>query len=173
MVIRKFIFTIVTVSAIGCSSTYTHLYSRALSEKLDPELGVLISTPEDGWYGDREYRNSGRMTANAVMAEFSKIAKRADVTSECESSQCLDNIDIQKYGYFVEPTILHWEDRNTEWSGKPDQIEIQITTFDTSKKNEIARSSFKGTSKWGTFGGDHPQDLLQEPTAKYVESLYK
>ena len=115
--IRKFIITIVAISTFGCSSTYTHLELLSPSAKLDPKLSVLISTPEDGWYGDREYLNSGRMTANAVMAEFSKFAKRADVASDCESSQCLDSIEIQKYGYFVEPRILHGEDRNTEWSG--------------------------------------------------------
>ncbi|WP_254924651.1 DUF4823 domain-containing protein [Aeromonas sp. A35_P] len=30
----------------------------------------------------------------------------------------------------------------------------------------------EGKSKWATFGGDHPQDLLPEPTEKYVNSLY-
>jgi hypothetical protein len=172
MMIRKLIITIAAITTFGCTSTYNHLVSRATSEKLDPELGVLISTPEDGSYGDKVYRNSGRMTSNAIMIEFSKFTKRADITEECKGNQCLNIIETQKYGYYVEPKILHWEDRNTEWSGKSDRINIQLTIFDALSKRELAKSTYAGKSKWGTFGGDHPQDLLPEPTRNYVESLY-
>lgn len=157
---------------MGCSSTYTQLVLQAPSSKLNSSFGVLISTPEDGWYGNKTYRNSGRMTANAVMSAFSKYAKRADVVDDCDGDQCMENIDTTKHGYYVQPKILHWEDRNTEWSGKPDQIEIQITIYDAITKEEVAKSAYTGKSQWATLGGDHPQDLLPEPTLKYVESLY-
>ena len=171
--LRKFILAVAIATTFGCTSTYTQLEIRSLSAKLNPELGVLISTPEDGWYGEKKYQNSGRMTSNAMVAAFSKYAKRVDVTSDCNGAQCLNDIDSQEYGYFVEPRILHWEDRNTEWSGKPDRIEIQVTIFDTASKSELAKTSFTGKSKWGTLGGDHPQDLLTEPTSNYVEKMYK
>ncbi|NCF25983.1 MAG: DUF4823 domain-containing protein [Gammaproteobacteria bacterium] len=29
-----------------------------------------------------------------------------------------------------------------------------------------------GKSKWATFGGDHPQDLLEKPLADYARSLF-
>ncbi|MOA60072.1 hypothetical protein D3C78_1848620 [compost metagenome] len=51
-------------------------------------------------------------------------------------------------------------------------IEIQVVIYDTLSKKNIANSSFKGKSKWATFGGDHPQDLLPEPAEKYVNALY-
>ena len=69
--------------------------------------------------------------------------------------------------------ILQWEKRATEWSGRPDQIEIQLVIFDAVTKEVLANSSYSGKSKWLTFGGDHPQDLLPEPTSQYVTSLYK
>ena len=108
-----------------------------------------------------------------ISKRLASYAKRVDVTSDCNGAQCLNDIDSQEYGYFVEPRILHWEDRNTEWSGKPDRIEIQVTIFDTASKSELAKTSFTGKSKWGTLGGDHPQDLLTEPTSNYVEKMYK
>ena len=113
------------------------------------------------------------MTGRAVEAAFSKKAKRVGMVRGCDIDECLRAIDVQRYGYFVWPKILHWEERATEWSGKPDRIEIQITVYDARTKQQIAKSSYTGKSKWATFGGDHPQDLLPEPTNAYVSSLYR
>ena len=77
-----------------------------------------------------------------------------------------------QYRYYVAPEILHWEDRATEWSGRPDRIEVQISIYDVNMQTEIASSVITGKSAWATFGGDHPQDLLPEPTNAYVASLY-
>ena len=113
------------------------------------------------------------MTANEIRAAFSKYTSSVDVTDSCHGDDCLNGINTKKYGYYVRPVILHWEERATEWSGKPDRIEIQIVIYDAVTKNELANSSYTGKSKWATFGGDHPQDLLPEPTNKHVKSLYQ
>lgn len=157
----------------GCSSSYKHSEYQSPEVKLDQSMGVLISTPENGWYDQTEYRNSGRMTANAIRSAFSKNTSKVTITTDCKGQECLNSIDTDTYGYFVEPIILHWEDRATEWSGKLDKVEIQIITYDSKNKKEIGNTTYTGKSKWLTFGGDHPQDLLEEPTQKYVESLYK
>ncbi len=113
------------------------------------------------------------MTANTVRSAFSKNASKVTITTDCKGQECLESIDPNAYGYFVQPIILHWEDRATEWSGKSDKVEIQIITYDSKTQKEIGNTTYTGKSKWLTFGGDHPQDLLEEPTLKYVESLYK
>jgi hypothetical protein len=46
------------------------------------------------------------------------------------------------------------------------QIAPRSASLDTSSKNKLAKTSYTGKSKWTIFGGDHPQDLLPEPTAK-------
>ena len=157
----------------GCSSSYKYYEYQPPKVKLAQNVGVLISTPENGWYDLTEYRNSGRMTANVIRRAFSKNTQKVAVTTSCKGKECLSSIDMNKYGYYVEPIILHWEDRATEWSGKSDKIEIQIITYDLSTKKEIADTIFSGKSKFMTLGGDHPQDLLEEPTHKYIETLYK
>ena len=169
----KHILIPLTLLATGCTSTYKHTEAQKIEIKLDGRKGVLISTSDDGAYGSKQYHNSGRMTANAIRSAFSKESSNVDVVTYCHGENCLNNIDTGKYGYYVKPEIFHWEDRSTEWSGKPDRIEIQLITFDALTKKELAKASFTGKSKWGTFGGDHPQDLLQEPTNKYVKSLYR
>lgn len=161
------------VFMVGCASSYKYSNLQSPSNKLDGTIGVLISIPEDGRYGDRQYRNSGTMTANEIKSAFYKYASKVDLINTCHGDDCLDSIDTEKYGYYVKPEILHWEDRATEWSGKPDRITIQLVVYDAVNKKELTNSSYSGKSKWATFGGDHPQDLLSEPTNKYVGSLYQ
>ena len=169
----KILCLFVACLVTGCASTYKYNKLQPVTTKLDATQGVLISTPQDGWYANAQYRNSGRMTANAVRAAFSKYASQVDVINSCHGDGCLSGIDTEKYTYYVKPDILHWEDRATEWSGKPDRIEIQLVIFDATTKRELAILSYKGKSKWATFGGDHPQDLLLEPTNQCVRFLYQ
>ena len=169
----KLLYLFLIILVTGCASTYKYKELQSIEIKLDSSKGVLISTPEDGFYGSTQYHNSGRMTANAVRAAFSKYASRVDVINTCHGDDCLNSIDTEKYGYYVRPEILHWEERATEWTGLPDRIEIQLVIYDTVTKNELVNSSYTGKSKWATFGGDHPQDLLPEPTNKYASSLYQ
>jgi len=156
----------------GCSATYTHEVVSDPRVTLDRGKGVFISTPKNGWYGRQEYRDSGKMTANAIMAAFSRFTSNVVVTEQCIGIDCLKAINTDRYGYYVEPQILHWEDRATEWSGLPDKIEIKISVYDASLGTELASSVLTGRSKWATFGGDHPQDLLPEPVGSYVNALY-
>ena len=157
----------------ACSSTYQHSALQNPTAKLDPAKSVLVAVPENGWYGDKVYHSSGLMTANAVRGAFSKYTSKVIIAANCIGDECLKQLDANQYGYFVKPIILHWEDRATEWSGIPDTIEIQLIVLDAQTKQEIANASYTGKSKWATFGGDHPQDLLPEPTNAFVSRLYK
>ena len=169
----KILCVLIAIITTGCTATYKHSELKPITTSLDGTLAVLISTPQDGWYENTQYRNSGKMTANAMRAAFSKYTSVVDVTTLCHGDDCLTGIDTKRYGYYVQPEILHWEERATEWSGKPDRIEIQLVVFDTETKSELTNSTFTGKSKWATFGGDHPQDLLIDPTNQYVETLYR
>ena len=157
----------------GCSSSYKQNELKAPAVKLEQGVGVLISTPENGKYDQKEYKKSGSMTANALRGGFSKNANDVSITTECKGKSCLDTVNSEKYGYYVEAIILHWEDRATEWSGKEDKLEIQIIIYDTKTKKEIGNTTYSSESKWLSLGGDHPQDLLEEPINEYINNLYK
>jgi hypothetical protein len=158
---------------VSCSSVLVHSTALEMSSKLDPAKGVLVATPENGWFETIEYKGSGRMTASAVRDAFASHCVKVDVASLDSSGKGVSSVSVTDFGYFIVPLILHWEDRNTEWSGKLDRIEIQLSVFDTTTKEEIANSSFSGKSKWATFGGDHPQDLLSPALVEMVGSFYK
>ncbi len=160
---------LVVVVLAGCAASYQQNVVAPMASKLERGKPVLIATPASGSYGNKQYPASGQQTATVVHGAFAKYTKAA--VSNCLDLTCLLNEGRKDYSYYVVPQILHWEDRNTEWSGIPDRVEIKITVYDASGK-DLAAIVLSGTSKWATFGGDHPEDLLPEPIGQYVTSLY-
>ena len=163
---------LVTIVVVGCTSTYTRSDQSIPTAKLELGKIVAIATPANGSYGGKEYAGSGSSTATAVRAAFAKFARETNVVPDCQTLSCLTEKTGANADYLVVPEILHWEDRNTEWSGIKDKLEVKITIYDARSAKLLAASSLAGKSKWATFGGDHPQDLLPEPINDYVASLF-
>lgn len=161
---------------IGCSATYERKQSDATagSASIPASASVYIGVPENGKYGRTVYQNSGAMTAQAVFGAFANHVKRAQLSpGVVKRLEGLSQARTKGFNYYAEPTILHWEDRATEWSGRQDRIAILISVFDVSTGKEIDRTTIKGTSRWFTFGGDHPQDMLDQPINEHVAGLIK
>ena len=157
----------------GCTATYSRSEVAVPSTVLRSGGKVAIATPEDGTYGEKVYRVSGESTAAAVRGAFARYTSQAVIVGNCADATCLRQAPEGKSAdYLVVPEILHWEDRNTEWSGIKDKIEIKLTVFDRGSDAPVASVVINGKSKWATFGGDHPQDLLAEPVGAYVASLF-
>lgn len=171
--LRAIVVMVALSLTVACTPTYNQANLHPNSQSLDSSKGVLIAIPRDGWYGNQRYQNSGTMTANAVKSAFSRYALTVNTIDQCADASCLASIDTDKYGYFVQPVILHWEDRATEWSGRRDHIDIQLIIYDTKTGEAIVNGSYQGASQWATLGGDHPQDLLPEPTNGFVAQLYQ
>lgn len=157
----------------GCASTYKQEVVTQPSAKLVRSSSVLIATPKDGAYERKAYQGSGQQTASAVRSAFARFSDKVVISSRCADAPCLRTESKGSFTYFVVPEILHWEDRNTEWSGIPDRVEVKLVVLDGQTNGELASTVISGKSKWATFGGDHPQDLLPEPIKRYVEGLYQ
>ena len=76
------------------------------------------------------------------------------------------------FDYLIVPLVVHWEDRATEWSGRPDRIVIEVRAVDVPSEKTLSLGSVAGKSKWVTFGGDVPEDLLDLPLGVYVDWLF-
>ena len=157
--------------AVGCTSTYQQRPTVANQASLTAGRQVVVATPQNGAYGTETYESSGASTATAVHAAFARHTSDVIVSSDCRDLPCMRERNPGG-AYFVVPLILHWEDRATEWSGKKDKIEIKLSIYGATGDQEIAGTLIGGKSKWATFGGDHPQDLLPEPVKAYVDTLY-
>jgi len=50
---------------------------------------------------------------------------------------------------------------------------VKVELVDVATDTPLDTGIIKGKSKWATFGGDHPQDLLPKPVEEFVSSLYR
>jgi Domain of unknown function (DUF4823) len=155
----------------GCTATYTKDAVSVPGVVLQRSVVVAIATPGNGSYNTKEYTASGRSAAQAAQAAFAPFATRTNVVADCSALTCLRRSSADAV-YFVVPEILHWEDRATEWSGKKDKLEIKISVYGATGDAPVASSILSGKSKWATFGGDHPEDLLPALLKEYAQSLY-
>jgi len=165
------IFGVVLLGLCACTSTLTRDPVSAPQIKLERGGKIALATPANGSYSGREYVGSGADTAMAAKAAFAKYATEVEVVASCRVVSCLREA-APSAKYFIVPEILHWEDRSTEWSGKKDRLEVKISVFDATNDKELASSLLSGKSKWMTFGGDHPQDLLPTLIGGYADTLY-
>ncbi|MDK1702733.1 DUF4823 domain-containing protein [Serratia rubidaea] len=169
---NKLLLGLLVISLAGCSAKYSESVLDKPEENLVRDKSIIIAEPEKGAYGSIQYIDSGKMTAEAIKTAFSPYADTVTIKSECRDLVCLSKAMGSFNGYYVVPEILHWEDRATEWSGIPDKIDIKLSVYDGLSQKRVASTLLSGKSKWMTFGGDHPQDLLADPVNNYVKSLY-
>jgi len=144
------------------------------NKKLTADDSFYISIPADGTYGATTYSGSGTMTSRLLLSAFSKRARNVQMAKTPQGFK--DDLQAARegnLGYLVYPTIMHWEDRATEWSGKPDRVEVKVEVFETPSGSLFDSVIIKGRSGLATFGGDHPQDLLPDPMEEFVTSLFQ
>ncbi len=142
--------------------------------KLSRQSTAYIALPNDGIYGSHLYPGSGATVTKLLQSALLKHLVQVDTASTHENFESA-KLSAQKgnYDYLVFPTILHWEDRATEWSAKADKVQIKIIMFEVAKSKIISSVTIDGKSGLATFGGDHPQDLLPQPFALYINGMFK
>ena len=163
------------VSFLGaCADTHQLVRDDTSAEvRLTPADTVFIAVPEDGAYGADTYRGSGQNTAQIIYSAFAKHTRACAVGRSIQTfEEALVSTRQGGQKYLVYPTILHWEDRATEWSGISDKVEVKIEIIDAVSGRATAYGVVKGKSGLATFGGDHPQDLLPAPIGEFVSSMY-
>jgi len=156
----------------GCVGIYEQRVVTAPESALEEGASVAIARPADGHYGETRYEGSGRAAAASVRAAFAAHSDRVEAFAICQSVNCLRGHTGNGFDYYAVPRILHWEERATEWSGRPDRIRVKLSVYAADGESPLASSIIIGESNLLTLGGDHPQDLLREPIVDYVDSLY-
>ncbi len=171
---KRLIYLIILALILGCTHTYeVTKSSQTTNAKLDKNAKAYVSVPEDGRYGDILYEGSGYTTAQAIQKAFAKHLSIVERGKQFETyKKALNSAQYGGFNYLIYPMITHWEDRATEWSGLSDKINVKLSIIDTQNNSTIDSAIINGKSRWGTFGGDHPQDLLHEPIGQYVDSLF-
>lgn len=157
----------------GCADSHQWTPQPSGTTHLSATDRVYISVPADGAYGSEVYSGSGRNTAQIIYASFARYSKAARVGHDAlDFDEALEAARHGGQDYLILPTIMHWEDRATEWSMIPDRAEVKIEVVRVLSGEVISSGIAKGKSGLATFGGDHPQDLLPEPIEAFVSTLY-
>jgi Domain of unknown function (DUF4823) len=170
---REVLVSIIAFVLAGCASSYKSVTHEPLAAKLEAHASFYVLLPADGQYGSKTYPNSGLATAHAIAQALASHADKVVEASSVEDlATALTNAKQGKIRYVFETTILGWEDRATEWSGLPDKVSLKFSVYDTGTGRSLAATVVNASSKWATFGGDHPQDLLPEMTQAFVDSLF-
>jgi len=159
----------------GCTASYQmDRFSEGNdSQRLDRQKAVYITVPRDGAYESKIYHGSGQIVAQAVASAFSQFAAQVHVAeSQLTNDEAIAFTKDHGAGYMVVPTITHWEQRATEWSGRPSRMAIRVTIVDAVTGNQISSTSLEGRSRIMSFTSTHPESLLRDPLAQYVVGLY-
>jgi Domain of unknown function (DUF4823) len=158
----------------ACVSAYVPepLPPPSANAKLQRSNPVLIATPENGSYEEEKYPESGAQTAAVIKAAFARFAGTVEISPKCRTVECLHTEAKDRFTYYVVPEILHWEDRNTERSAKPDRVVIKITVFNAANLAEVDSLKIEQSAAWAILGGMHPELLLPQPAHQHVARLY-
>lgn len=170
---KLIILFVFVLGACADSHTLVKTGGNTSSAKLSADKSIYISLPEDGRYGTKVYPGSGHLVTQIIAAEFSKKTHKVESGRRVETAdEALSAAKKIGASYLVIPTILHWEHRNTAWSGLPNQSSIKILITDVISDRTIDSVVINGKSGLATLGGDNPQDLLPKPVSEYIGSLY-
>lgn len=169
----KKLFSVCVLLSIASCAQIKHSNLTRTDLALDPTKLVIIEVPQDGQYKHINYASSGTKVLNVLRKEFIQHAQDIKVIDACESTECIENLKENISGYLVKPKILHWEDRETQWSFRPDIIEIELSIIDLATGKEVRNTIYKAKSRQiQFFAGSSPEDLLDRPTREAVFALY-
>ncbi|MEZ8996179.1 DUF4823 domain-containing protein [Vibrio sp. 10N.222.54.A1] len=158
----------------GCADSHNlNVSNTEVVNKIPANSSVYIALSEDGRYGEKDYKGSGVLLSNVIKSGL--LTKMNDITVANEAGSFKESIKLAESNgsdYLFYPTIMHWEDRATEWSAKADKVEVKIVTWDIKNNVELSSAIIDGSSGLATLGGDHPQDLLPEPVNAYIDTLF-
>jgi hypothetical protein len=169
----RLVLVIGLFSVVGCASTNPYqLKSLVRTEALKPGSTILVTIPSNGRTGSTEFTASGRQTARAIAAAFARHVKRVDVPGDIGNLSNPASVSAGRYDYKVIPQILHWEDRNTQWSSQPDRINIQLRVIRVSDDTTVSLGAVSGKSDWHAVGAADPEDLLPTGIEAYVDWLF-
>lgn len=162
-------------SLVGCVHTYqvSRPVASVSGSPLDRSAAAYLARPENGTFENAVYDQSAQDTVSALAEAFGQRLARVAIADSVETyEQAIESARAGGFRYLIFPEIKHWEERATEWSGRPDRIHVRISVFNAGSGEILDAVDLQGKSRWATWGGDHPQDLLTEPVEQYVTGLF-
>jgi hypothetical protein len=175
---RLFVVVGVILALTSCSASYKKVDTggTATTEvRLDASKSVLVAVPADGSFESKAYSGSGQEVAHKLAAEFAKHAPKVDIAASNlrDRDELLNAARAASEGYLVLPTIDHWEQRATEWSGRPSRLSVGVAVVDVSTGQTVTSTLLESRSRIMSLTGTSPESLLPHLIGNYVNGLYR
>ena len=155
---------------VGCKSTLRVQSYQAPAAKLRSEGAVFIVVPQDAY----DEPGSGKKCADTMLEAFRPYASRLKLSDEVATLGVhLTNSLARGFTYVLDTKINRWEEEPTEWTGKPDSLDLEMHLLQTQDGMVVSATHFDGKSKWATFGGDHVEHLLKPLADGWVRAMYE
>ena len=139
----------------------------------DTPQTIYIALPKDGVYKTIQYPYSGQQVQQAFFEAFSRYSDEVILGSTVQNFQeAKDSALAVRAQILVYPVIIHWEDRNTPWSGLRDKVRINVQVFNVNTDVAIDKTSLYATNRWLALLNAAPSNLLKKIIWPYVEQLY-
>jgi hypothetical protein len=134
--------------------------------------GVWVVVPSDGSYGGTQYGGSGRIVAKRVLEAVRERFPLAQQFADGDEGAAARIAADQGVDLIVSPTILHWEDRATAWSGFRDKVRIEVRLLGVEPPELISDVTFESRNNSITLLDRRPEDLLDDDFDEAVSSLF-
>ena len=171
---KKFFAAIFALSVAflmsGCTASYQGDFLRP-QVAMQAHTRILIVTPEMGHFEDIDYPGSGNEVASALAKEMQTYSNEIAVIPTPVKITDIHDVDLERSDYVFIPEILHWEDRATGWSFRPDRIEIRFDIYN--KQRELVNSYLvTGRSAYVVWVSKQPNSLLKAPIREMLETFF-
>ncbi len=171
---KIFSVLLVVMLVTGCASKYRVDSMSAPTQKIDTTATFYLALSKDGQYNGANYAASAEAVNRSIERELTIIGATVVGASNVETlNEALSQASINDAEYLFLPRIIHWEDRVTEWSGRPDRITMAYSIYSADTSEKLISATISASSKWATFGGDHPQDLVPKTVQDFLNNVQR
>lgn len=164
------LFSLIAMLATGCTASYQNGFMQNTSHQYVPSR-ILLITPANGTFEGSEYPTSGNDVITILTKELNKYTQSISTIPTPVPVQNLDDNTLQQFDYIIAPEIIHWEDRLTGWSFKPDRIEIRFDIYDN-QRQLIDSYWVKARSAYIVWFSKQPKSLLPVPIRTMLKKMF-
>lgn len=158
---------VVTVQPVASGSSFAVEHSAV----------ICVLVPPDASFEGESYSGSGSEVAEKIRNALKNIGRPSRLVSQVQAN-ALTICGEKEATLVLQPTILHYEDRVTGWSGKPDRVELKLSLYkfdQPDQKRSIFYEAKSSTmhSAFFEWGNARPSALLTEDFEHSVRKLLR
>lgn len=157
---------------LGCGSARVYESRLDASFRIPRDAPIYVMRAADGGHRGRTERGSGLAASREVTTALSYQNPLVELAESSEPrTEVLALAQSRGFAFVVDPEVVLWENRATNWSGRPDRVRIVIRLFDATDGRALDATTISATGpSLLDLGG--PAELLRKPLIEYAENLF-